>query len=227
MKEFKFKVASADTVLVEFCNEISQECSQRVQRAYYLLKQELDVKEIVPSYSSVAVTFDILKYNFADIEEKIKKILLNIDKVSLHKSSKTIEIPALYDVNVAIDLERIASLHGLDIESVIKLHYSQEYFVYTIGFLPGFAYMGDVNKQIATPRLKSPRANVSKGSIAIANKQCAIYPQNSPGGWNIVAKTPIEMLSKEYDNFSLLQIGYKVKFIPIDKSEFISLGGKL
>ena len=223
----QFQIASVDTLLITFCNEISKKCSQRVQKAFYLLKQELDAKEIIPSYSSLAVTFDILHYSVEQIQEQIKTILLHIDTITLHKSAQTIEIPALYDISVGIDLERIASLHSLDISSVIKIHASKEYFVYTIGFLPGFAYMGDVDSKIATPRLKSPRANVAKGSIAIANKQCAIYPQNSPGGWNIIAKTPLELVSKSYNNFSLLQIGYKVRFIPISKKEFLDLGGTL
>ena len=227
MQNIEFKVAAVNSILINFCNEISKECSFRVQKAYYILKQEIDVIDIVASYSSIMVTFDILKYSFNDIEQKCKEVLTKIDKVTLQQNSKTIEIPAYYDISVGIDLERIASLHNLDINKVIKLHYNQEYFVYTIGFLPGFAYMGDVDSKIAIPRLKSPRAKVNKGSVAIANKQCAIYPKDSPGGWNIVAKTPIELISKEYQNFSLLQIGYKVQFVPINKDEFLRLGGKI
>ena len=227
MQNIEFKVASIDSILITFCNEISKECSFRVQKAYYILKQEVEAIDIVASYSTILLTFDILKYSFSEIEQKCKIALKKIDKISLQNSSKTIEIPALYDVNVGIDLERIASLHALSIKEVINLHSKNEYFVYTIGFLPGFAYMGDVDSKIATPRHKSPRAKVSKGSIAIANKQCAIYPKESPGGWNIVAKTPIELISKEYPNFSLLQIGQKVRFVPISKDEFLRLGGKL
>jgi len=227
MKKIGFKVASPNSILVTFCNKISQKCSQRVQRAFYLLKQELDIIDIVISYSSLMVTFNLLKYSHKEVKEQILKALKSIDKVVLESSSKTIEIPALYCKEVGIDLERIATLNALTIKEVIEIHSQKEYFVYTIGFLPGFAYMGDVSSKIATPRLSSPRVNVAKGSVAIANKQCAIYPKDSAGGWNIVAKTPIEMVSQSYNNFSLLQIGYYVKFIPIDKAEFINLGGKL
>ena len=224
---FEFKVASVDSILINFCNEISKDCSKLVQKAFYLLKQEGDFKEIVPSYSSILVTFDILNYSYEEALELIKNILKNIDKISLNYKSKLIKIPAFYDISVGIDLNRVANIHKLTINEVIKIHSTKEYFVYTLGFLPGFAYMGDVDKKIATPRHKSPRAKVAKGSIAIANKQCAIYPKESPGGWNIIAKTPIELISKNYQNFSLLQIGQRVQFIPINKDEFLRLGGKL
>ncbi len=225
--DYKIKVASVDTLLITFCNSITIECSQKVQKAYTLFKSELDAKEIIPSYSSIAISFDIVQYSFEEIEQKVKKLLEKMPHIKLTQTDTIIEIPAFYDSSIAPDLQRLANIHKLSLQELITIHSKQLYYVYTIGFLPGFAYMGDVDKKIATPRLKTPRANVPKGSIAIANKQCAIYPQNSPGGWNIIAKTPLELTSKEYPNFSLLQIGNRVKFIPINKMEFLKLGGSL
>jgi KipI family sensor histidine kinase inhibitor len=223
--KIKNYIASVNSILISFCNEISINCSKVVQKSFFLLKNELEALDIVASYSTILVTFDILNDSYYTIKEKIEKILKNIDKVELKTDSKIVEIPAFYDVSVGLDLDRVAKFNSLNIQEVIKIHSKKIYFIYTIGFLPGFAYMGDVDKKISTPRLDKPRANVKKGSIAIANRQCAIYPKDSIGGWNILAKTPIKLLDNS--SVSLLKIGQRVKFIPINKDEFLKLGGTI
>lgn len=130
-------------------------------------------------------------------------------------------------MSVGLELEAISASKNLSVEEIIALHVEKDYFVYAIGFAPGFPYMGDVDSRIASPRLANPRAKVPKGSVAIADRQTAIYPKQSPGGWNILGRTPIEMFSRSYDGLSYLRVGDKVNFEPISKEKFLKLGGVL
>jgi len=130
-----------------------------------------------------------------------------------------------YSEEVGFDLDRISKLSNLSIKEVIELHSSTTYRVYTIGFLPGFAYLGEVDTKIATPRLDTPRTKIPKGSLGIADNQSAIYPIQSPGGWNIVGRTYLDMFDKNLDGFSYLSIGDRVKFRAISRDEFLKNGG--
>ena len=116
---------------------------------------------------------------------------------------------------------------NLSIEEIIEIHSSKSYDVYAIGFSPGFAFLASVDKKIAIPRLSSPRKSIPKGSVAIADTQTAVYPQQSPGGWNIIGRTAMELFDKNLEKLSPLSVGYKVKFNPISKEEFLSQGGIL
>ena len=112
-------------------------------------------------------------------------------------------------------------------DEIIKLHTSKLYDVYAIGFAPGFAYLASVDEKIAIPRLDTPRKNIPKGSVAIANTQTAVYPQSSPGGWNIIGRTTFEFFDKTIDELTPVKVGDKIKFNPISKDEFIKQGGKI
>lgn len=113
----------------------------------------------------------------------------------------------------------------LSVEEIIKIHSQKLYDVYAIGFLPGFAYLGSVDNRIALPRLATPRKQIPKGSVAIANTQTAVYPEQSPGGWNIIGRTTMELFDKNLEQLSPLSVGNKVKFNPISKEDFLNQGG--
>ena len=123
-------------------------------------------------------------------------------------TNKLIQIPPHYNKKVGIDLQRVAKLNRLSIEEVIKLHTETTYRVYAIGFMVGFAYLASLSPKLITPRLSTPRAKVPKGSVAIAEHQTAIYPQNSAGGWNIIGHT-------EFDDFESFEVGDSVQFVVI------------
>ena len=138
-----------------------------------------------------------------------------------------IVLPVYYHPQVAPDLNRVAERAGLSIEDVIALHSHRDYRVFSIGFAPGFGYLGQVDEKIATPRLATPRAHVAKGSVAIADQQTAIYPADSPGGWNIIGRCPLALFDINQQPNMLFNVGDKVSFRPIGIDEFISLGGQL
>lgn len=223
----RFEIASVDSIIIYFGDKISKEISKDVRGAFFALKNEEWVKDIIPSYTSLFITYDVLKFDYEDIVNKIKSKLENKNFQKTDDNSRLVEIPVFYDKGVGLDLERISNEKNLSIDEVINIHSQKEYFVYTIGFAPGFAYMGEVDKKIATPRLANPRVKIPKGSVALADIQTAIYPKESPGGWNIIGRTPIEMFSVEYDGFSYLKVGDRVKFKPISKDQFLSLGGEI
>ena len=143
---------------------------------------------------------------------------------SVNTVSRSIKIPVCYDPSVAPDIALLAELHSISEEELIEVHTGKNYRVYMIGFLPGFAYMGTVDKRIATPRKSVPRTFVPAGSVGIAGEQTGIYPFGSAGGWQLIGRTPITMFNPANENPCYLQPGDEVKFFPITLSEYKNWG---
>ena len=200
------KIVSVDSVMLYFEQTISEAVLDRVQNAYSTLKELEGVIDIIPSYSSILIQYDLSLYDYDSIQKAITKQLSTYQNISETKENKLIKIPTHYDKG--LDLERVAKYHQLTIEEVIELHTQTIYRVYAIGFMVGFAFLASVNKKIETPRLSTPRAKVPKGSVAIADSQTAIYPQDSAGGWNIIGQTA-------FDNFDQFTVGDSVQFVRI------------
>lgn len=220
----EIKLASYDSVIVYFGNEISQDISKKVKDFSDSIKEIKGFNQIIPSYTSILITYDIFIFSY----EEICKVLNNVQiNMSNENRSKRIEIPVYYGIEVGFDLPRISEEKNLSIKEIIELHSNEIYKVYAIGFSPGFAYMGEVNEKINVNRLKNPRSKIPKNSVAIANEQTAVYPSDSPGGWNIIGKTPLEMFDKKLKSLCPVCVGDEVKFKSINKEEFLSLGGVL
>ena len=222
----EYKIASVDSIIVYFANSISKHSVAKVQYNYAILKQLKNsaILDLTPSYTSILIHFDLSRYDCDSFIDYLKKTLC-FDVKEETKKGRLVEIPIYYDKEVGFDLDRISKLSNLGIEEVIELHSSAIYSVYTIGFLPGFAYLGEVDAKIATPRLSTPRTKIPKGSLGIADNQSAIYPIASPGGWNIIGRTYLDMFDKTLDGFSYLNVGDRIKFKPIGRDEFIKNGG--
>ena len=220
-----FKVASVDSLIIYFGNEINGKIALDVKRAYHcLVGLKIDgLIEIIPSYTSLYISYDIFKYDYVSLVELLKKsINLEYDKSS---KENIITIDVYYGQEVGLDLSHMSDKTNLSISEIIDIHSSKLYDVYAIGFLPGFAYLASVDKRIALPRLSTPRKKIPKGSVAIADTQTAVYPQSSPGGWNIIGQTNMELFDKSLEKLSPLSVGDKVKFNPITKEEFLLQGG--
>lgn len=224
----KIKLASVDSIIIYFGDSISKQTSLKVKSAYKLLKSLNSdaLIEIVPSYSSILITYDIFKYDFNSIQEFLNSLLNNLS-IKEEADGEIINIDVYYAQEVGLDLQRVANNAKISIQEVIDIHSSKIYDVYAIGFLPGFAYMAEVDAKIITPRLQTPRKKIPKGSVAIADNQTAIYPQNSPGGWNILGRTTYELFDKNLDSLSPITIESRIKFNPISKEEFLKQGGSL
>ena len=184
------------------------------------------IVDAIPSYSTLLITIDINRIDAKRFSEEFLTTvqLSNNEQVN---SPALIEIPVFYDAEVGYDLIEIAQRSGISPEEVIERHCNQTYTVYALGFAPGFAYLGHVDKTIATPRQSTPRMSVAKGSVGIADRQTGIYPSTSPGGWNIIGRTPIPLIdmSKPAEDICPITVGGLVKFISICRQEFVDLGG--
>lgn len=223
----RFSISSVDSLIIYFGDVISEETYLKVKKAYRCMRNlNIDgLIEIIPSYTSIFISYNIFKYDYESLKELLeKKIDFNLKD---DFEEKLITIDVYYGVEVAYDLEKIAFEKLFNIDDVIQIHSNKIYDVYAIGFLPAFAYLATVDERISTPRLKTPRREVPKGSVAIADNQTAVYPQQSPGGWNIIGKTALELFDKKQDSLSIFEIGNKVKFNPISKEQFLSQGGIL
>jgi len=222
-----FKVASVDSLVIYFGDTIDENISNRVQNVYLSLKnQQIDgIIEIIPSYTTLYISYDIFIYDYNSITTLLEKSIQESSQTKVVKDTITIDV--YYGKEVGLDLEDMSIKTKLTIEEIIKIHSQKIYDVYAIGFAPGFGFLASVDKKIAMPRLASPRKSVPKGSVGIADTQTAVYPQSSPGGWNIIGRTAMELFDKNLDSLSPLSVGAKVKFNPITKNEFLAQGGIL
>ncbi|WP_019027563.1 5-oxoprolinase subunit PxpB [Colwellia piezophila] len=207
---------------------ISAEINSNVHQAVQLIRTHLSVEviDLIPSYASILVVFNLLEIDHQHLSNRLKYLLKTCGSGG-NKPGKLIELPVYYSLASGIDLTRIAKQAKISVEQVIALHQKPEYRVYAIGFAPGFAYLGEVDQRIAMPRLTSPRLKVPKGAVAIADRQTAVYPAESPGGWNIIGLCPVDMFNAQTDPVMRLSVGDRVTFVAIEKSEFLTLGGVL
>ncbi len=207
---------------------INPAINQKVHRASLLIRQHLVklIIDLIPSYASILVVFDLSVTDHHKMLTKLRALLRQLPKQN-DEFAHLIQLPVYYSVDYGLDLPRIAQRSKLTVEQVITLHQAQEYQVYAIGFAPGFAYLGEVDARIAMPRLASPRLKVPKGAVAIADTQTAVYPAESPGGWNLLGLCPTTMFCPKSEPTMPVAVGDRVKFYAITKQEFINLGGCL
>jgi inhibitor of KinA len=184
------------------------------------------VFDIIPSYCSILIEFNVSKMSYSTLASKLQTLISTFTLSNDSNSSKVIELPVYYDHQVAPDLASIASAKNMSPNQVIEIHSQQIYSVCAIGFAPGFAFLGSVDDKISMPRLKKPRLIIPKGSVGIAGKQTAVYPENSPGGWQIIGNCPTKLFDPNNKQMMPFAIGDKIKFSPISQSEFLLLGGE-
>jgi len=180
--------------------------------------------DLVPSYTTLMVHYDLTAVNPAQARELIDQALTDLQPQT-QGSGQCHVLPVWYDLSVGPELTLLSQRSGLAIDDVIRRHSAHEYQVFALGFAPGFAFMGLVDESLATPRLNTPRKRVAAGSVGIAERQTAAYPVVSPGGWNLIGRTPAKLFDRERDGYSLMQPGDTVRFEAVERAEFIKLGG--
>jgi KipI family sensor histidine kinase inhibitor len=180
--------------------------------------------DLVPSYTTLMVHYDLLALSPQQARALIAEAMVDLSPDAASGGRKHV-LPVWYDPSVGPELALLAERSGLPVAEVIDRHSQREYQVFALGFAPGFGFMGLVEEILAAPRIKTPRKRVPAGSVGIAERQTAVYPLQSPGGWNILGRTPAKLFDREIDGYSLLQPGDTVRFEPVDHTEFIRLGG--
>lgn len=219
----RFNPASDQSLLIYFGEKITIQANEQVRKLLHLLEAEpiAGVRNLHPAYCSLLVKFDALKWQHEKLEKELRKYLGRLE-VKLSER-REVEIPVCYGGEYGPDLDEVAALHKITLEDVIRLHSSETYLVYFLGFVPGFAYLGELSKELVTPRLPSPRKRVPAGSVGIAGNQTGVYPFETPGGWRLLGRTPLSMFRTDRDGLSLLSIGDRVRFVPISQERFAEL----
>ncbi len=225
----KIQIAGENALILYFGEQVSEDVSQSIQKVASGLSSFVGsvLIDMVPSYASLMVIFNPLLTDHLKVRQLIRDAAKGNTKKEADAQGSVITLPAYYGLDAAPDLENLAENAGLSCQQVIDIHTSMQYRVYAIGFAPGFAYLGEVDARIAAPRLATPRKKVPKGAVAIADRQTAVYPAVSPGGWNLIGLCPVDMFNANSQPTMPVQVGDKVQFKSIEREEFLSLGGTL
>jgi KipI family sensor histidine kinase inhibitor len=222
--EVQFHPASDQSLLVYLGRRITLEAHGRVAKLLRLLEAEPieGVRNLHPAYCSVLVKFDALKLDHAQLEAILRRYVGRSAQIELPRA-RQLEIPVCYGGPFGEDLDEVAALHGMSPARVIELHTSATYLVYFLGFVPGFAYLGELPDALATPRLAAPRKSVPAGSVGIAGNQTGVYPFATPGGWRLIGRTPMAMFREDHIDMSALSLGDRVRFVSIPSDRFEEL----
>lgn len=220
-KVFKIKSAGDCAIAVEFENDISEVINNQVA----ILKEALKnahikgVLECIPTYRSLLIRYNPLVLSFDALASEIKRFMSSQGAVG-SAEAKVYIIPVYYGDEYGPDLENVASTNELSKDEVIKIHTSTDYRIYMLGFTPGFPYLGGMDEAIATPRLSQPRTKIHAGSVGIAGKQTGVYPIDSPGGWQIIGRTPLKLFDIGRDEPILLEAGNYIRFKAVDLASY-------
>lgn len=213
---------------IEFGREIDEQINKQVCTLAENIKKKqiVGVIETIPTFRSLFVLYNPLAIKYNVLIKKIKT-LLNDDYTDENRIKRVVQIPVCYGGKFGEDLADVAKHASITENEVIELHSSREYLIYMLGFLPGFTYLGGLDKRIVTPRLQNPRTKISAGSVGIGGEQTGIYPLESPGGWRLIGRTPIKPYDPNRKNPILFKAGDYIKFIPINEDEFNEIEEKV
>lgn len=226
--ELTIEVAGENAIIVYFATTASLVTSSRVHMTAVTVKaiMQHQLIDLVPSYASLLIIYDLEKIDFAAVCELVDTVVCNLESEAPGEG-RLVTLPVYYSCKAGPDLERLADNANLSVDGFIDIHQSREYQVYAIGFAPGFAYLGELDQRIAAPRLATPRKKVPRGAVAIADRQTAVYPSESPGGWNIIGLCPRQMFDPKAVPTMPVEVGDRVKFEAISERQFFALGGVL
>ncbi|MHC1746033.1 MAG: 5-oxoprolinase subunit PxpB [Negativicutes bacterium] len=223
MSGIRMLPAGEQGLVVEFGQTIDSAVNSRVHQTAKLLNKEIGdaIFEIVPTYRSLLVYFNPLRMTRADLIQQIETMLKKTENcLSEQDQKQVVMIPVCYGGDFGPDLDFVARHNGLSTEEVVKIHTSDPYQVYMIGFTPGFPYLGGMSERIATPRLDKPRIKIPAGSVGIAGSQTGFYPMESPGGWRLIGRTPVKAFDPQASNPFLFDAGQYLQFKAITEEEY-------
>lgn len=224
--KLRLETAAMDAVTVRLFDTIDESNMAWIIAADQTLRDALGeaLIDLIPSYTTLLVHYDSQQLTFGQVATLIRSALRHLTPAE-SQDGQLHEIPVWYDESVGPELPLVAKRAGLSVGSLIERHCDHDYCVFALGFAPGYGFMGLVDEGIATPRLKTPRHKVAAGSVGIADRQTAIYPLLSPGGWNILGRTAVPLFEYAKRGEPLLRPGDKVRFKAIGKAEFEAAGG--
>ncbi|MBW3696269.1 allophanate hydrolase subunit 1 [Vibrio sp. T187] len=232
-ERFSIEPIAECSILLRFLAEVNAENSMLIGALATDIRKRFGamIMNVTPSYNSILVDYLPYRINESSFVSQLRQLSHEFSFNSQSHSVKTTTLPAYYSRETALDFSRFET-KGINLDELIEIHTSQTYSVSAIGFSPGFAFLSDVSDKISMPRLTTPRLSVPKGSIGIADSKTAVYPSQSPAGWNIIGNCPIPLFDltranqHSADSISVFSIGDSVKFEAIDYPTYLALGGE-
>ena len=206
----------------DFGNEVDQKTNIKVIKYFENIKKQniYGINNLTPSYNKLIISFDLNVLNFTELKKKIEDI--KISESDVKQNQKTIKIPTCCDDEFALDIERLSLKLNLTKKEILEKYFNKEYFCYMTGFIAGMPFLGDIDKKIRFQRLETPRVKVPKGAVGITEQFTNIYTFESPGGWNILGRTPIKIFDQLREKQpTLINPGDKVLFYEINKKEYL------
>ena len=209
-------------ISIDFGQVINPKINRHIRQTIERIQElKLDgITELVPTYCALLIQYDAMLYSYSDICNLMEPLLEPSATDDANERVTVIEIPTVYGGEFGPDLGFVASHNNLSEDEVVSIHSGTDYLVYMLGFIPGFTYLGGMDPRIATPRLSSPRTLIPAGSVGIAGEQTGTYPSDSPGGWQIIGRTPVTMYDMSKEQAALLSAGDYVRYVPIDEAEY-------
>ena len=223
----RIEVAGENALIVYMDDTLSPCVADRVRFLDQQLRERLadQLVDTVPSYASVLVVYRPDRIRMEALQEHIEEFGRATSEPLAKEDGRLVTLPVWYGPEAGPDLMALAETNGLSPDEVVQRHHAREYRVYAIGFAPGFAYLGEVDEAIARPRLATPRQHVPTGSVGIADRQTAVYPAESPGGWNLIGRCPVRIFDPQAAAPMPMGVGDRIQFEPISRSEYLKLGG--
>ncbi len=223
----RFRLSGDCALLVEYGEGIDPAVNERVRTAASIIKARsiAGIRAVIPAYRSLAILYDPLLTDPREIEDTVKGISPESCGLSAEEPA-LVKIPVCYGGEFGPDMPVVSAHTGLTEEQIIELHASTEYPIYMMGFTPGFCYLGGMDERLRTPRRATPRPSVPEGSVGIAESQTGMYPVESPGGWQIIGRTPLRLFAPERATPFLYKAGDRIRFYPIEPEEFLKIAEK-
>ena len=220
---------SETSLIIILGDSIDLSLTDRIALLSQQIRQSFDNEliEVIPSYTTIFVQYHPLKIDYQTLRARLEVLTAVEPSAESPASGKVIKLPVYYAQEAGPDLRYVAECSQLTVEEVIQRHSQRHYKVCAIGFSPGFAFLASVDETIATPRKQEPRLSIPAGSVGIADRQTAVYPAATPGGWQIIGNCPQPLFNPLENPTTLFSIGDTVQFTSIDKEEYLSKGGVL
>lgn len=208
--------------MIYFDNKITKDTYNKVNKLVQYIKEQnhKEIIDIVPSYRAILISFDNTSIDGTKLIENLELNQFNDSESNQLQQRKVVTIPVVYGEEFGPDLEEVASSNQLTTEEVIQIHTQQPYLIYMLGFMPGFPYLGGLDERIHTPRRSEPRVKIEAGSVGIANNQTGLYPLDSPGGWQIIGRTPLKVFDLDREPMTIYEAGEYIQFKAITQDEF-------
>ena len=222
--DVKIMPAGDAALVVEFGDIIDENVNAQVHAlARKIEEQHIEgIMEVVPTFRSVLVQYDVFVCSYSQIRDVVHSLADNLNVLD-KTAKKIVKIPCCYGARFGQDLSDMEKLTGLDRDEIIAIHSATDYKIYMLGFLPGFVYLGGLDKRIEVPRLKTPRVKIRKGAVGIGGNQTGMYPMDYPGGWRLMGATPIDLYDENRETPILLAAGEYIRFVPISILDYYDI----